>query len=66
MTNNLEDICQTVNLMLSTLLDRLGRIFNVNKRNHAMGHVITLWTFGTSKSYAFGKITKRCLIDSTL
>ena len=51
--------------MLITLLDWLGRMLNVNRRSHVIGHVMTLWIFGAPKSCAFGEITKRCLIDST-
>ena len=53
------------NLVLTTILGLLGGMLNVNKKSYVMSHVITLEIFGTSKSYTFGKITKRCLIDST-
>ena len=49
--------------MLITLLDWWERMLIVNKKSHVIGYVMILRIFGTSKSYVFGKITKRCLID---
>ena len=40
-------------------------MLNINKKSHMLCHVITLRLFGALKSYAYGKITKEYLIDST-
>ena len=38
----------------------------MNGRSYVMRYVIILWLFGTSKSCAFEKTSKSCLIDLTL
>ena len=63
--NNITNIDKIVNLILIILLDWLKVILNMNKRSYMICHIITLQWFGTTKSCAFGKTIKRCLIDST-
>ena len=58
--------CKMANLVLTTLLSWLGKKLSMNRKSHVMGHMITLQILGTLKSFAFGEITKKYLIDSTL
>ena len=58
--------CKTANLVLITLLGLVETMFSVNGKSHVMGDMITTQIFGNPKSYAFGEITKKYLIDSTL
>ena len=54
------------NLVLTTLLNWLGEMLSINRKSHIIDQMMTLWIFDTPKSWAFGKITKKCLINSIL
>ena len=43
-----------------------GEVLSVNRRSYVIPHIIIPWFFIALKSFAFGKILKIWLIDSTL
>ena len=60
-----KELCKTVNLMPTTLLDWLDEMLSRNRKSYVMCYVMISWLLRALKSYAFKETLKMSAIDST-